>query len=92
MPPRRKPAAPPPKLKVTVEYLEEDWDVEIIVPSWAMHKLKGGEPNDRFEEEGGESMWELYVQDHGERAARGSGVTRGRASACAVGCSRRSPG
>lgn len=70
MPPRRKPAAPPPKLKVTVEYLEEDWEVEIIVPSWAMHKLKGGEPNDRFEEEGGESMWELYVQDHGERAAK----------------------
>ena len=48
----------------------EDWEVEIIVPRWAMHKLKGGDPPDAFEEEGGESMWELYVQDQGENAAK----------------------
>ena len=66
--PRPKPA-PKPTIKVKVEYAHEDWEVDIIVPTWAMHKLTGGEPSDRFEEEGGESMWELYVKDQGERAA-----------------------
>ena len=69
MPPRKKPAEKP-MLKVEVEYMGEDWEVEIIVPRWAMHKLKGGDPPDAFEEEGGESMWELYVQDQGENAAK----------------------
>lgn len=34
-----------------------------------MHKLTGGEPSDAFEEEGGESMWELYVCDQGAKQA-----------------------
>ena len=32
-----------------VEYLGEDWEVDILVPRWAMHKLTGGEPSDAFE-------------------------------------------
>ena len=57
-------------LTVEVEHLGEDVEVEILVPRWAMHKLKGGEPSDLFEEEGGESMWELYVHDAGAKAAQ----------------------
>ena len=59
-----------PQLTVEVEYLGEDWEVDILVPGWAMHKLKGGEPSDAFEDEGGESMWELYVKDQGEIKAK----------------------
>lgn len=59
-----------PMIKVEVEYLGEDFEVEIICPKWAMHKLNGGEPSDAFEEEGGESMWELYVKDNGEAKAK----------------------
>lgn len=40
------------------------------MPRWAMHKLTGGEPSDAFEEEGGESMWELYVCEQGEKKAK----------------------
>ena len=58
-----------PKITVEVEYLGEDWEVEIICPKWAIHKKNGGDPPDAFEEEGGESMWELYVQDQGTKAA-----------------------
>lgn len=64
-------------MTVTVEYVEEAWEVEIIVPTWAMHKLKGGEPSDAWEEEGGESMWELYVKEQGERAAKRAFEKRG---------------
>ena len=57
MPQRKKgPAAPRPMLEMEASYLGETFKVEILVPSWAMHKLKGGEPNERWEEEGGESM------------------------------------
>ena len=59
-----------PMIKVEVEYLGEDFEVEILCPKWAMHKLNGGEPSDAFEEEGGESMWELYVKDNGEAKAK----------------------
>lgn len=57
---------------VTVEYLDEDYEVEIICPPWAIHKKEGGDPPDpdRFEEEGGESMWELYVHENGQKAAK----------------------
>ena len=56
-------------MKVKVEYLDEEWEVDIIVPTWAKHKLTGGEPSDAFEDEGGESMWDLYVQDQGGKLA-----------------------
>ena len=67
---RNETKAAKPMLEVEVEYLGEDYTVEILVPRWAMHKLKGGEPSDLFEDEGGESMWELYVQDQGQVAAK----------------------
>ena len=51
MPPKKKSPSPVPKIKVKVEYLHEDWEVEIICPKWAMHKLNGGEPSDAYEEE-----------------------------------------
>ena len=56
--------------KTTIEYLGEDFEVEIKVPYWAMHKHTGGEPSAAYEDEGGDSMWELYVQDMGEKAAK----------------------
>jgi len=59
-----------PMVQVTVEYCDEDWDVWIICPSWAMHKVNGGDPSDKYEDEGGDSMWELYVKDHGEKKAK----------------------
>lgn len=59
-----------PKITKTVEYLDEDWTVEIPVPAWAIHKAKGGDPPAAFEDEGGESMWELYVTEQGEKAAK----------------------
>ena len=69
MPPKKKSSGPP-KIKVKVEYLHEDWEVEIICPGWARHKLDGGEPSAAYEDEGGDSMWELYVLDHGVKAAK----------------------
>ena len=44
MGPKKKPA-PPPMYKTTIEYLGEDFEVEIKVPYWAMHKHTGGEPS-----------------------------------------------
>ena len=70
MPKYRPPPPPKPKLKVEVDFNDETVEVEIIVPKWAEHKLKGGEPNAQWEEEGGESMWELYVHDQGQKAAQ----------------------
>jgi len=59
-----------PKITQTVEYLDEDWTVEIAVPGWAKHKAVGGEPSPAYEDEGGDSMWELYVKEMGEKAAK----------------------
>ena len=59
-----------PMVSVEVEYLGEDFEVDIVCPKWAMHKLNGGEPSDAFEEEGGEQMWDLYVKEHGEKQAK----------------------
>lgn len=56
---------PKPMIKVTAEYMGEDVEVDIICPGWAMHKLKGGEPSQDFEDE----KWERYVGDEGMRAA-----------------------
>lgn len=69
--PRAKPKpAGKPMLEVEVEFAGEDWTVEIIVPTWAMHKKNGGEPSDSFEDEGGESMWDLYVEEQGQKMAK----------------------
>lgn len=59
-----------PMVSVEVEYLGEEFEVDIVCPKWAMHKLNGGEPSDAFEEEGGEQMWDLYVKEHGEKQAK----------------------
>ena len=81
MPPKGKRKTETPKVSVEVEYAGEDWVVDIICPSWASHKAKGGEPPNAFEEEGGESMWELYVKDHGEKAAEKAFKARAAAEA-----------
>ena len=69
---------------VEVEYLGEDFEVEIVVPRWAMHKHTGGEPSDAFEDEGGESMWELYCKDQGEIKAKRVFEERAANERCAI--------
>ena len=70
--PKPKPkAAPKPTIKMHYEYAHEDFEVEIPIPYWAKHKgPEGGEPSDKFEEEGGESMWELHVDEWGKKLAK----------------------
>ena len=46
MPKYRPPPAPKPTIKHTVELHGEDFEVDIIVPFWAMHLVKGGEPHE----------------------------------------------
>ena len=73
MPPRyRTQRPPPPKIKVTHEYTPflggntETFEVDVLVPYWAMHKFTGGEPSKAFEDNGGEECWEVYVRDMAE--------------------------
>jgi len=70
MPRKAAPAAPKPMYKCKVEYAGEKFAVEIICPRWALHKLDDSEPSAAFEDEGGEQMFDLYVLDHGGRAAK----------------------
>ena len=42
----------------------------VVASNCLEQELNGGEPSDAFEEEGGESMWELYVKDNGEAKAK----------------------
>ena len=65
MPKYRPPPAPKPTVKVTVELHDEEFEVDVIVPYWAMHLVKGGEPHDEWDEE----MWKLQSQENGLKLA-----------------------
>ena len=66
--------APKGKEKLTVKvkgkYADEVFDVDIVCPLWAKHKATGEKPSDRYEEEGGDSMWDLYVDEQATKEAK----------------------
>ena len=57
-------------LRVKGKYCDEVFDVDIVVPGWAKHKATGEKPSDRYEDEGGDSMWELYEKEQSEKEAK----------------------
>jgi hypothetical protein len=67
--PKKRPGSGPPKVSIDhdVEVDGELVTVQIVVPNWAMHKKTGGAPSDKFEDEGGESMWDLYLHEQSEK-------------------------
>lgn len=65
MPKQRPPPAPKPTIKHTVELHGEDFEVDVIVPYWAMHLVKGGEPHDEWDEH----LWELQKDENGKKEA-----------------------
>jgi len=71
MPPKARRPPPKPTVKVEVEYAGEDWEVDVIIPYWAVPKVKGQDPevcgSDHAEWD--LEMWKLQKQEQGLKMA-----------------------